>query len=186
MGRTVPTWRNRLEKRIDYWRDFKRALRPGERDSLENLASAVRRRSSACGMLPLSDEFEPIVLAMLIDIDTRLSPSVEIIDGEVRGAFHRLDGVVSILHNVSAALDRLEPRISPCASTRPTLPVSSKPPRPVSSSTAVRVTFTFKGTNLGPLASLYWLAGNSTEHFYSEIPRGMRVTESTRAGKVFT
>jgi len=40
---------------------------------LENLASAVRRRSSACGMLPLSDEFEPIVLAMLIDIDTRLS-----------------------------------------------------------------------------------------------------------------
>ena len=59
MGRTVPTWRNRLEKRIDYWR--------------ENLASAVRRRSSACGMLPLSDEFEPIVLAMLIDIDIRLS-----------------------------------------------------------------------------------------------------------------
>ena len=73
MGRTVPSWRNRLEKRIDYWRDFKRALRPGERDSLENLASAVRRRSSACGMLPLSDEFEPIVLVMLIDIDIRLS-----------------------------------------------------------------------------------------------------------------
>lgn len=73
MGRTVPTWRSRLEKRIEYWRDFKRALRPNERDSLENLASAVRRRSSACGMLPLSDEFEPIVLAMLIDIDIRLS-----------------------------------------------------------------------------------------------------------------
>ena len=73
MGRTVPTWRNRLEKRIDYWRDFKRALRPDERVSLENLASAVRRRSSACGMLPLSDEFEPIVLAMLIDINVRLS-----------------------------------------------------------------------------------------------------------------
>ena len=73
MGRTVPTWRNRLEKRIEYWRDFKRALRPGERESLEELASAVRRRSSACGMLPLSDEFEPIVFAMLIDINARLS-----------------------------------------------------------------------------------------------------------------
>tara|TARA_B100001079_G_scaffold223304_1_gene199768 strand:- start:579 stop:830 length:252 start_codon:yes stop_codon:yes gene_type:complete len=73
MGRTVPTWRNRLEKRIEYWRDFKRALRPRERESLEELASAVRRRSSACGMLPLSDEFEPIVLAMLIDINARLS-----------------------------------------------------------------------------------------------------------------
>ena len=73
MGRTVPTWRNRLENRIEYWRDFKRALRPGERESLEELTSAVRRRSSACGMLPLSDEFEPIVLAMLIDINARLS-----------------------------------------------------------------------------------------------------------------
>ena len=73
MGRTVPTWRNRLERRIEYWMDFKRVLRPVERDSLEDLASAVRRRSSACGMLPLSDEFEPIVLAMLIDINVRLS-----------------------------------------------------------------------------------------------------------------
>ena len=73
MGRTVPTWRNRLERRIEDWRDFKRVLRPVERDSLEDLASAVRRRSSACGMLPLSDEFEPIVLAMLIDINVRLS-----------------------------------------------------------------------------------------------------------------
>ena len=73
MGRTVPTWRNRLERRREYWRDFKRVLRPVERDSLEDLASAVRRRSSACGMLPLSDEFEPIVLAMLIDINVRLS-----------------------------------------------------------------------------------------------------------------
>ena len=73
MGRTVPTWRNRLERRIEDWRDFKRVLRPVERDSLEDLTSAVRRRSSACGMLPLSDEFEPIVLAMLIDINVRLS-----------------------------------------------------------------------------------------------------------------
>ena len=82
MGRTVPTWRNRLERRIEYWRDFKRVLRPGERDSLEDLASAVRRRSSACGMLPLSDEFEPIVLAMLIDINVRLSSLEENRDNE--------------------------------------------------------------------------------------------------------
>ena len=78
MGRTVPTWRNRLERRIGYWRDFKRALRPIERDSLEELFSAVRCRSSACGMLPLSDAFEPIVLAMLIDINVRLSSLEEV------------------------------------------------------------------------------------------------------------
>ena len=82
MGRTVPTWRNRLERRIEDWRDFKGVLRPVERDSLEDLASAVRRRSSACGMLPLSDEFEPIVLAMLIDINVRLSSLEENRDNE--------------------------------------------------------------------------------------------------------
>jgi len=46
---------------------------------MENLEAAVRRRSSACGMLPLSDEFEPIVLAMLIDVEMRLSALEEMV-----------------------------------------------------------------------------------------------------------
>lgn len=79
MGRTVRTWRNRLEEKLDYWRDFKRTLRPREKESMENLEAAVRRRSSACGMLPLSDEFEPIVLAMLIDVEMRLSALEEMV-----------------------------------------------------------------------------------------------------------
>lgn len=79
MGRTVRTWRNRLEEKVDYWRGFKRTLRPRERESMENLEAAVRRRSSACGMLPLSDEFEPIVLAMLIDVEMRLSALEEMV-----------------------------------------------------------------------------------------------------------
>ena len=79
MGRTVRTLRNRLEKRFDYWREFKRTLRPREKESMEKLESAVRRRSSACGMLPLSDEFEPIVLAMLIDAEMRISALEEIV-----------------------------------------------------------------------------------------------------------
>ena len=79
MGRTVRTWRNRLEEKVDYWRGFKRTLRPRERESMERLEAAVRSRSSACGMLPLSDEFEPIVLAMLIDLEMRLSALEEMV-----------------------------------------------------------------------------------------------------------
>ena len=79
MGRTVRTWRNRLEEKVDYWRGFKRNLRPRERESMERLEAAVRRRSSACGMLPLSDEFEPIVLSMLIDLEMRLSALEEMV-----------------------------------------------------------------------------------------------------------
>lgn len=79
MGRTVRTWRNRLEEKVDYWRGFKRTLRPRERESMERLEAAVRSRSSACGMLPLSDEFEPIILAMLIDLEMRLSALEEMV-----------------------------------------------------------------------------------------------------------
>ena len=34
----------------------------------------------------------------------------------------------------------------------------------------------------GLAASLYWLSANSTEHFYTDVPAGMQVMETTRAG----
>jgi hypothetical protein len=37
------------------------------------MLKSVRSRSSACGMLPASDVFEPALLAMLIDINSRLT-----------------------------------------------------------------------------------------------------------------
>jgi hypothetical protein len=37
------------------------------------MLNSIRSRSSACGMLPASDVLEPALLAILIDINTRLT-----------------------------------------------------------------------------------------------------------------
>tara|TARA_B100001989_G_scaffold187288_1_gene136778 strand:+ start:469 stop:801 length:333 start_codon:yes stop_codon:yes gene_type:complete len=73
MGRTVATWRDRIERRISAWSGFRRALRLDDRIAFDYLLNSVRNRSSACGMMPASDEFEPALLSMLIDLETRLS-----------------------------------------------------------------------------------------------------------------
>lgn len=73
MGRTVATWRDRIERRIVALARYRRALRLDDRIAFDRLLNSVRSRSSACGMMPASDEFEPALLSMLVDLETRLS-----------------------------------------------------------------------------------------------------------------
>ena len=73
MGRTLPTWRDRIESRIEHWSIFRRALRVDERSDFDRLAKSVRMRSSACSMIPAVDEIEPALLAMLVGLESRLS-----------------------------------------------------------------------------------------------------------------
>lgn len=73
MGRTVPTWRDRIERRAEYWSSFRKTLRSDEREEFDRLLKSVRSRSSACGMLPASDELEPALLAMLVELSSRIS-----------------------------------------------------------------------------------------------------------------
>ena len=73
MGRTLPTWRDRIESRIEHWSIFRRALRLDERSDFDRLLKSVRMRSSACSMIPAVDEIEPALLAMLVGLESRLS-----------------------------------------------------------------------------------------------------------------
>ncbi len=73
MGRTLPTWRDRIESRIEHWSIFRRALRLDERSDFDRLVKSVRIRSSACSMIPAVDEIEPALLAMLVGLESRLS-----------------------------------------------------------------------------------------------------------------
>ena len=73
MGRTVPTWRDRIERRAEYWSSFRKTLRCDEREEFDRLLKSVRSRSSACGMLPASDELAPALLAMLVELSSRLA-----------------------------------------------------------------------------------------------------------------
>ena len=73
MGRTVSTWRDRIERRIESWVLFRRVLRLSEKNEFDRILKSIRNRSSACGMLPASDVFEPAILAALVDISLRIS-----------------------------------------------------------------------------------------------------------------
>jgi len=62
-------------------------------------------------------------------------------------------------------------------------PAGAVPPPPPAPS-LVKVIFAFEpDATLGPVASLYWLSQNHTEHLYSEIPQNMQAEETTIAGQ---
>ncbi|PXF20853.1 MAG: hypothetical protein CXX69_06440 [Candidatus Thalassarchaeum betae] len=48
-------------------------LRMAERAEFDRMLRAARERAAACGMVPSSDVFEPAVLAMLVDVNSRLT-----------------------------------------------------------------------------------------------------------------
>ena len=47
MGRTVPSFRPALEHEIESWKDFKRALRPGEQKIFDRLMNYARIHADA-------------------------------------------------------------------------------------------------------------------------------------------
>ena len=55
MGRTVPTWRNRIEAELGSLENFRRALNSVDRNALDQLVNGVRNRRTAGGMLPAHD-----------------------------------------------------------------------------------------------------------------------------------
>ena len=65
MGRTVPTWRNRIEAELVSLDNFQRALNAADRDALNRLINGVRNRRTAGGMLPAHDSWKPMLLSML-------------------------------------------------------------------------------------------------------------------------
>jgi|TARA_B110000467_G_scaffold139232_1_gene138502 hypothetical protein len=68
MGRTVPTWRTRIEDELKLLEAFRRALPSTEKDLLDTLAKGVRHRRTAGGMLPSHDVWKPMLLSMLIEV----------------------------------------------------------------------------------------------------------------------
>jgi hypothetical protein len=50
MGRTVPSFRPALEHEIESWKDFKRALRPGEQKIFDRLMNYARIHADAGSM----------------------------------------------------------------------------------------------------------------------------------------
>ena len=67
MGRTVPTWRNRVESELRALNAFRRALNSSDRKALDELMNGVRNRRTAGGMLPSIDVWKPMLLSMILE-----------------------------------------------------------------------------------------------------------------------
>lgn len=67
MGRTVPTWRNRVESELNALNAFRRALNSSDREALDELMNGVRNRRAAGGMLPSIDVWKPMLISMILE-----------------------------------------------------------------------------------------------------------------------
>ena len=67
MGRTVPTWRNRVESELTALNAFRRALNSSDRKALDELINGVRNRRAAGGMLPSIDVWKPMLISMILE-----------------------------------------------------------------------------------------------------------------------
>lgn len=89
MGRSVPTWRQRIEYELDRMQPFRRALSSSEKILFDEMINSVRQRRSSGGLLPSHDIMLPIILSLFLDAWSRISILEEqmiqlrsIIDGE--------------------------------------------------------------------------------------------------------
>ena len=72
MGRSVPTYRMKLEELIAELVDYRRALREEDRRAFDALMNRARRYASAAGFQASSDPMETALLSMLVGIEREL------------------------------------------------------------------------------------------------------------------
>jgi hypothetical protein len=80
MGRTVPTWRNRIESEMTSLEPFRRALNSGDKILFDELLNGVRKRRTAGGMLPAHDAWKPMLLTMLIECHSRITELEQLLE----------------------------------------------------------------------------------------------------------
>ena len=72
MGRTVPTWRNRVESELTSLNAFRRALNFSDRNALDTMLNGVRNRRAAGGMLPTMDVWKPMLVSMILECYSKI------------------------------------------------------------------------------------------------------------------
>lgn len=89
MGRTVPTWRGRVEQEIERLVPYRRALSMNDCCNFDLMLNDVRSRRAAGGMLPAQEEWKPMFLSMLLGAHQRiqtLEGRIELLERQLREA----------------------------------------------------------------------------------------------------
>ena len=72
MGRTVATYRQRLQTIIQEWNGFKKALRREDRERFEKLLRMAQRHASAASYQPRTDPMDSVVLSILLEMEKEI------------------------------------------------------------------------------------------------------------------
>ena len=72
MGRTVPTWRGRVEQEIEMLVPYRRVLSSDDQCRFDTMLHHVRIRRAAGGMLPVHEAWKPMLLSMLLGAHERI------------------------------------------------------------------------------------------------------------------
>ena len=86
MGRTVPTWRGRVEQEIERLVPYRRALSLDDCCNFDVMLNDVRSRRAAGGMLPTQEEWKPMLLSMLVGAHQR----IRVLEGRLESFERRL------------------------------------------------------------------------------------------------
>lgn len=86
MGRTVPTWRGRVEQEIERLVPYRRALSSDDCSNFDIMLHDVRIRRAAGGMLPAQEEWKPMFLSMLLGAHQR----IRVLEGQLESLERRL------------------------------------------------------------------------------------------------
>ena len=86
MGRTVPTWRGRVEQEIERLVPYRRALSLDDCCNFDVMLNDVRSRRAAGGMLPAQEEWKPMLLSMLVGAHKR----IRVLEGRLESFERRL------------------------------------------------------------------------------------------------
>ncbi len=83
MGRTVPSYRQVLEREVGRWEGFRKALRGKARDAFDEMIKACRMNASAAGMATRPILAEAIFMTILLSQQKELM--------EIKDRFERLE-----------------------------------------------------------------------------------------------
>ncbi|MFB6119379.1 hypothetical protein [Halosegnis sp.] len=103
MGRTNPTFRDRLDGIERAWSDYRRGLRGADQERFDRLFEAARGHADAAGYLNHTEPLFPVLVSILLahrrELD-RLQARVETLEAAVG---HRVDGTDGTQRRLSPA-----------------------------------------------------------------------------------
>lgn len=82
MGRTVPTFRLLLESTISSWNNYRRALRPADKEVFDQLVNKAREHASACSYANRVEPMESVFMSIMLELQK-----------EIEGLKNKLKGV---------------------------------------------------------------------------------------------